>query len=136
MHGNISDRGFARATLVGAGIVTLIACAAACQWDTSVALGVLAGGAAGVLGFHLMARSARTLISIPKEEIPFRVYRWTFGRIIMYAIALFSAYLSAPNGQNALLGAAGGLFIARAVMLVTGMVSWWRQGQAGAGTNS
>ncbi|NUM55847.1 MAG: ATP synthase subunit I [Candidatus Hydrogenedentes bacterium] len=117
-------------------VVTLLATLAAWQWDESAARGVAVGGGAGALGFWMIVRSARTLTSIPKEEIPFRVYRWTFARMIVYAFGLFSAYLAAPNGQNALLGAAAGLFIARAVMLVTGLAMWRRREQSGAETNS
>lgn len=134
-EGYISGARFARATFLGTLLLTPIVAGVAWRWDPPAARGIAIGGIAGALGFWMMARNARTLTSIPKEEIPFRVYRWTFARIILYAMALFSAYLIDPVGRNALLGAAGGLFIARVVMLVTAIVSWRRRGQAGAGGN-
>ena len=115
-------------------MLTLAAAAIAWQWDPPTARGIFVGGAAGALGFWMMARSASTLTSIPREEIPFRVYRWTFARVILYAMALLLAYRIDPVGRNALLGAAGGLFIARVVVLITGIVSW-RRGQAGTKSN-
>lgn len=122
--GFISGPAFARATLTGTAVVTLAAAGTAWQWDPSAARGLLIGGLAGGAGFWMMARTARRLPSIPKVEISYRIYRWTFARVLLYAIALIFAYKADPVGRNALLGAAGGLFIARAVMLVTGMVAW------------
>ena len=134
-EGYISGARFARATLVGTALLTLFLAGVAWRWDPPTAWGIAIGGIAGALGFWMMARNASRLASIPKEEIPFRVYRWTFTRIIIYTIALFSAYLVDPVGRNALLGAAGGLFIARVVMLVTGIVSWRRRRQDGGSGN-
>jgi hypothetical protein len=126
--GYISATGFARATLSGTLLVTLAAAALAWQWNASVAKGIVVGGVAGALGFWMMARSASTLTSIPKEDIPLRVYRWTFGRIVIYGLALYLAYSIGPVGNHALFGAAGGLFVARVVMLVAGIVAWRRGG--------
>ena len=63
----------------------------------------------------------------------FRVYRWTFARMVLYAGALLFAYQADPDGQAALLGAAGGLFIARVVMLAVGVAAWRRKQDRGIG---
>ncbi len=123
----------ARATLLGTVVLTAILAALGWQWNTAICKGALIGGIAGALGFWLMARNASTLTSIPKEEIPFRVYRWTFARMFLYGGALLFAYQADPNGRSALLGAAGGLFIARVVMLAVGVAAWRRKQDRGLG---
>lgn len=116
-----------RVTLAGTTVATAAAAAVTWQWDIAAAKGIAIGGFAGALGFWMIARRARLLPSIPKEEIPFRVYRWTFSRIFIYACALFFAYLIDPGGRHALLGAAGGLFIARVVLLFAAVAEWRRR---------
>lgn len=128
----LSD-GIARATLLGTFVLTAIAAAIGWQWSGAAGKGIVIGGLAGAFGFWMMARNASTLTSIPKEEIPFRVYRWTFARMVLYATALLFAYQADPDGRNALLGAAGGLFIARVVMLAVGVAAWRRKQDRGIG---
>ncbi|MDZ4858539.1 MAG: ATP synthase subunit I, partial [Candidatus Hydrogenedentes bacterium] len=134
-HTFASARWFATATLVGTAILTLVCTAIAWMWDPAAAKGIAIGGAAGAAGFWLILRRTSTLHTIPKAEIPYRVYRWTFSRILLYGLALILAYLVDPAGRHALLGAAGGLFIARAVMMVTGIIAWRRGVQAGSGSS-
>lgn len=123
----------ARATLLGTAVLTAILSAICWQWSAAIGKGVLIGGFASALGFWMMARNASTLTSIPKEEIPFRVYRWTFARMVLYAVVLLFAYQADPDGRSALLGAAGGLFIARVVMLAVGVAAWRRKQDRGFG---
>lgn len=129
-HVVLADR-LTRTTLAGTMLVTGVAAAVAWPWDIAAAKGIFVGGFAGALGFWMIARRARVLTSIPKEEIPFRVYRWTFSRMFIYASALFFAYLIDPSGRHALLGAAGGLFIARVVLLFAAVTEWRRRDGAG-----
>ena len=129
MHSN----GVARNTLLGTFVLTGIFAAIAWQWSAAAGKGIVIGGLAGASGFWMMARNASTLTSIPKEAIPFRVYRWTFARMVLYAGALLFAYQADPDGQAALLGAAGGLFIARVVMLAVGVAAWRRKQDRGIG---
>ena len=124
----ISGARFTRATLAGTLLLTLAASGAAGRWDPAVAKGIAVGGLAGAIGFWMMARSARALTSIPKDEISYRIYRWTFVRAMLYGVALLFAYRIDPVGRNGLLGAAGGLFIARVVVLGIGIASWRRPG--------
>lgn len=126
-EGYISGTRFMRTTLAGTLLATLAASGAAARWDPATAKGIAVGGVAGAIGFWMMARSASALTAIPKDEIPYMIYRWTFVRVMFYAIALLFAYRIDPVGRNALLGAAGGLFIARVVMLATGAVAWRRR---------
>ena len=125
--------GVARATLLGTIVMTAISAAIGWQWSGAIGKGIVIGGLAGALGFWMMARNASILTSIPKEEISFRVYRWTFARMVLYATALLFAYRVDSDGQEALLGAAGGLFIARAVMLAVGIAAWRRHQGRGFG---
>lgn len=132
--GYISAPAFVRATLIGSALLTIVSAAVTWRWSEPVAKGIAIGGFAGALGFWMIVRNASTLLSIPKQEIPFRVYRWTFARVFLYALALLFAYQVDTAGRSALLGAAGGLFITRVVMLFTGIVSW--RGQAKADDNT
>jgi len=127
---------FGSATLVGTLGLTVVCAALAAIWDTQTSKGIVIGGVAGAAGFWMMLVRTRTLHLIPKEEIPYRVYRWTFSRILLYGLALVVAYLVDPIGRHALLGAAGGLFIARAVMMATGIAAWRRGVQSGSGSSS
>jgi len=128
--------GLVRAVMATTLLAVIVGSAVAWSWDPAIAKGIAVGGVAGAVGFALMTRAARTLTAVPKAEISYRVYRWTFARAMLYAIALLFAYQVDPNGRNALLGAAGGLLIARAAVLGTGIV-WWRwRGPVGTGPNS
>jgi hypothetical protein len=126
---------FSSATILASIMATAATAAVALVFDPNAAVGLAIGGGAATFGFWMMARRTRTLHSIPKEEIPYRVYRWTFSRMILYALALFLAYQADPEGQHALLGAACGLLIPRAVMMVTGLIAWRHDIKARSGKN-
>lgn len=115
-----------QSTLASTALLTIASAAIAWQWSPHAARGLVIGGAAGALGFWMTYRNARSLASIPKDEIPFRVYRWTFLRVVVYGSALLVAYRIDPGGRAALLGAAGGLIIARVAMIATGILAWRR----------
>ena len=127
------SNGVTRATLIGTFVLTVISATVGWQWSGAIGKGIVIGGLAGAFGFWMMARNASMLTSIPKEEIPFRVYRWTFARMVLYATALLFAYQADPDGRDALLGAAGGLFIVRVVMLGVGIAAWRRNQGRGFG---
>ena len=127
-NGFVSAAWFTRATYSTTAIVIAVATAFTWRHYPMGAKGLLVGGAAALLGFWMLSRRAAMLPSIPKAEIPFRVYRWTFGRMLVYAAALIWAYSIDPRNNHALIGATAGLFLARAAMIAVGIVAWRRAG--------
>lgn len=122
----ISAQSFTRMLVWG----TLLIClaVAALLWKTYplAAQGVCIGGLASLLAFRVMARRAGQLTAIPKEEIPYRVYRWTFSRMLIYGGALFASYLLDVQHSHALVGAALGLLLGRIVMFAAAFTAWMR----------
>jgi hypothetical protein len=96
-----------------AGIVAL--------YDVAAALGFLLGGLAGATGFWLMANRARTLTTISPAELPYRVYRWTFVRIVLYGLFLTLAYSVDGREYHGLVAAVFGLLVVRVVMTTLGL---------------
>ncbi|GMU93920.1 MAG: hypothetical protein AMXMBFR4_29780 [Candidatus Hydrogenedentota bacterium] len=130
-NGLISARPFTMGTLVGTVAVTSVAAAVVWPLSSLVAKGIVLGGVAGGAGFGLLAYNARKLATLPKDRVPFDIYRWALVRMGMYALALAWAHTLDRSGHRALIGAAFGLLIARSVMVVVGLAAWRYRGVTG-----
>lgn len=129
--GLISARPFAMGTLAGTVAVTSVAAAVAWPLSSLVAKGIVLGGLAGGAGFWLLARNARKLATLRRDQVTFGIYRWALVRMGIYALALAWAHTLDRSGHRALIGAAFGLLIVRSVMVVVGLAAWRYRGVPG-----
>lgn len=101
-----------RISLVLLGLSALVAMA----WDVNLALGVMLGGAAGLLAFWLLSRRVQQFTELSGTEIQVAAMRGTIVRLGVYAAALLAAYRLDPTGRMPLLAAIYGLMVPRVVM--------------------
>lgn len=94
-------------------------------YDVAAAKGFLLGGLAGTAGFWLMANRARTIGSIAPEELPYRIYRWTFVRIALYGGFLALAYTVDGREYHGLIAAVFGLLMVRIVLTGLSLTKVW-----------
>ncbi|GMV91784.1 MAG: hypothetical protein AMXMBFR82_15620 [Candidatus Hydrogenedentota bacterium] len=90
-------------------------------YDVAAAKGFQLGGLAGAAGFWLMANRARTIGAIAPEELPYRIHRWTFVRIALYAGFLVLAYTVDGREYHGLIAAVFGLLVVRVVLTGLGL---------------
>lgn len=112
---------FSRLTIGVTLVLTTAIAGILAVYDTAAAKGFLLGGLAGAAGFWLMANRARTMGSIAPEELPYRIYRWAFVRIALYAGFLALAYRVDGREYHGLIGAVFGLLIVRVVLTGLGL---------------
>lgn len=86
-----------------------------------LAKAVLAGGIGGTLSFWIVAYRTEKLAKAGKNPAESLNYRWTFARLLLYALVLVWAYRLEPEQPWTLLAATGGLFIVRLAAIVLGL---------------
>lgn len=126
----VSSSLLVRRTVLGTIGITAVGVAIGLSVSSEAAVGVAIGGAAALAAFGMIVRRVRGLSEIPRAEVSFVVYRWTFARLLLYTLALFLAYLVDPDHHHALLGAASGLISGRVVLIAAGIIAW-RQSRPG-----
>ena len=101
--------------------LTVAAGGVAFLFDKTVALGLLMGGVAGVVAFWIVAVWAEKLATASKRGVYLHTVRWSLIPLILYAVALWRAYLLDPETMRGLFAAAAGLFIVRLVVVFLGL---------------
>lgn len=112
---------FSRLTIGVTLVLTTAVAGFLALYDAAAAKGFLLGGLAGAAGFWLMANRARTMGSIAPEELPYRIYRWAFVRIALYAGFLALAYRVDGREYHGLIAAVFGLLMIRVVLTGLGL---------------
>ena len=97
-------------------VLTLVAAAVAFPFSELVAKGIAMGALAGVLAFWLFALRLEKVVG-RGGSIEGMAVTWTFVRLAIYAAALARALFLDMENYSALLGAVGGLFIIRFVLM-------------------
>lgn len=97
--------------------LSVLAAGIAFIFDRVVAQGILLGGFAGVLPFWIMAFRLEKLASNAPDIIELFSFRWSFFRLLIYALALGRAYFLDPETAHGLIAAVGGLFVLRVVLI-------------------
>ncbi len=99
-------------TAAGAGAIAL--------YDSAAAKGFLIGGLAGAAGFWHMGTRVRKFATISPVELPYRILRWTFVRMGIYAVALVGAYTIDYREYHGLVAAVFGLLVSHLVLIALG----------------
>lgn len=92
-------------------------------WHPVLAQGFVAGAAAGVLGFSMIARFLRRAPEIPAEQFQQQTFRQGAARMAVYAVCFALAYRIDPQGFRGMLGALAGYVLVRTVLTAVA----WRQ---------
>jgi len=95
-------------------------------WHPTAGVGFLAGGAAGLLGFVLMARFMQRMAQLNADDFQIQSFRQGAARMAVYGVAFALAYRLDPKGLTAIMGALGGYIFVR--VLVT--AATWRHAKA------
>lgn len=112
--------------------LTALGAAATFLLSRAAAQGVLMGGIAGVLGFWIIAVRLEKLAKLGGEKVNFAVLTWTTLRFALYGVVLYRAFTLDRETMHGLLGAAGGLFIIRFVLMFMGFTGIDLKHTAGA----
>lgn len=88
--------------------------------DRPLAVGILLGGLGGIVAFWLLAIRVEKLASLPKNRLKLVSVRWTLMGTVIYALVICRAYFLDPGTYHGLVGAVGGIFIIRIVLVFLG----------------
>lgn len=97
-------------------VLTLVAAAVAFPFSVLVAKGIAMGALAGILAFWLFALRMEKVAG-RGGSIEGMAVTWTFIRLAIYAAVLVRALFMDQEQYTAMLGAVGGLFIIRIVLV-------------------
>ncbi|HNR32543.1 MAG TPA: ATP synthase subunit I [Candidatus Hydrogenedentes bacterium] len=113
-----------RRWMSGLGSATLAVSVAGTAWfDTAAVAGLLLGGAAGLVGFWLLAtRVERLRGRMPQHPERFWAV-WTAARFGLYAAALLASWFIDPARLYALIAAAAGLLLMQPVQMAAAFLS-------------
>lgn len=101
--------------------LTVAAAGVAFLFDKTVALGLLMGGVAGVVAFWIVAVRVERLATGPKRGVYLPAARWSFIRLVIYAVTLWRAYVLDRETMRGLFAGAVGLLIIRLVVVFLGL---------------
>ena len=99
----------------------LLLAGAAWLIDAKVAYGLAIGGISGVLGFWLLAVQMTKYAGASVKQVHRRMALWRGMELLLFAAALYRAYLMDTTTLKAFVAAAAGLFIIRIVVAVVGI---------------
>lgn len=86
-------------------------------WSPVVAKGVLMGGIAGTIGFWITGRNVEKLASPGATQLQSFAIKWTFVRLLFYALAIYKAYTLDRENYQGLIAAVVGIFFVQIVMI-------------------
>jgi hypothetical protein len=98
-------------------LLTFAATGIAWIWSSVVAKGLLMGGMAGAVGFWITGRNIQKLASPETAQVQSFAIKWTFVRLLLYALAIYRAYTLDREHYYGLLAAVIGIFFVQAVMI-------------------
>lgn len=98
--------------------LTVAAALVALPFHGLVAQGIAMGGIAGILAFWLFALRMEKFAARGTGSMEAFTLRWAFIRLAIYAAVLVRALYLDMEQFTALLGAVGGLFIIRIVLVI------------------
>ncbi len=104
-------------------VVTLIAAFGAWFWSPVVSKGLLMGGMAGALGFWITGRNIQKLASPDGAPLQSFAVKWTFIRLLFYALAIYKGFTLDREHHYGLLAAVIGIFIVQIVMITLAFTS-------------
>lgn len=105
-------------------LLTAVAVAVAYPFHGVIAHGILLGGIGGVLAFWIVALRLEKLATVAPGKVNLAPLRWSLVRLAIYVLVLYRAYLLDQKSLLGLLGAAGGLFIIRLVLVFLGLTGF------------
>ncbi len=114
-----------RRGVLGGTAVTVLATVVVLFFDVRAAIGLFLGGAAGTLGFVLLARRLSVAAGLPPSRLAIELYKGILYRLALYGGALVAAYFVDREGLRGLLGGAAGLLLMHAVVLALGISGAW-----------
>jgi hypothetical protein len=113
-----------RLNIVRYTLLLTLACAAG-SWPLNavVAKGVLMGGIAGSAGFWINAYVIQKLASPNSDTLTYTAFKWTFVRLIFYALAIYKAYTLDREHYYGVIAAVVGIFLVQVVMITVAFTS-------------
>lgn len=118
-----------RLTVVRYTLLSTVVCAAA-AWPLNpvVAKGLLMGGIAGATGFWVNAFVVRKLASPNPNQLTYTAIKWTFVRLLLYALAIYKSYTLDREHYYGLIAAVLGIFLVQIVMITVAFTGLDRAG--------
>ncbi len=103
--------------------LSVVAAGAAWYWSPVISKSVLMGGIAGAIGFWIMGKNIQKLASPDAARIQLFAVKWTFVRLLFYALAIYKGYTLDRELYYGLIAAVIGIFFVQAVMITLAFTS-------------
>jgi len=110
-------------------LATLLCTALAWPFSQVIAKGLLLGGIAGAAGFWINALVVRKLATPNADRLTYAAFKWTFVRLIFYALAIYKAYTLDREHYYGLIAAVLGIFLVQIVMITVAFTGLDRAGE-------
>jgi hypothetical protein len=104
-------------------LLSVVAGGATWYWSPVVSKSVLMGGMAGTIGFWIMGKNIQKLASPDATQIQLFAVKWTFVRLLFYALAIYRGYTLDRELYHGLIAAVIGIFFVQAVMITLAFTS-------------
>lgn len=110
---------FRRVALLAAGLVTAALATVSAAINLTFAVGLAAGGTAGMAGFWVITRDLEAVVTAPEALLKLRA-RGAL-RFVLYGAVLLWAFWLDRETVAGMAGAVAGLFVMRTILIVLGM---------------